>query len=223
MDFASSTTTVDQPPPLLFSPDVDGLAQAPAHVARAILVALCEDQRVRAQALRQFDRLLRFQADIRGQDAVKSPNSMATSLKRKATGGEPKICVQCDGIFTEEENQFGACWYHSGEMELMDETAIERLPGDMLLYDLDTEPIRARHPEAFRWCCCHALGNRPGCVSGRHESNPDRSKKGRGSEFSDLEDDPLQLDDDDDSSSNEKEDRNSQGHSSRPQTNGRQS
>lgn len=120
MTLASSS--VDSSPPF-FAPDLEGLAQAPAPVARAILVALCDDRRVRAQALRQLGRLLRFEADVRGRDpVVGSPDSPATSpsnpRKRKATG-EPKICVQCDCIFTDNENTFGACWYHTGEQKPM--------------------------------------------------------------------------------------------------------
>lgn len=125
MAFASSP--VDSPSSSFFAaaaaaPDLDGLAQAPAPVARAILVALCDDRRVRAQALRQLERLLRFEADVREEEdeedsAKRSPNSISSPSnpkKRKATG-EPKICVQCDGIFTADENSFGSCWYHSGK------------------------------------------------------------------------------------------------------------
>ncbi|TDZ16231.1 hypothetical protein Cob_v010925 [Colletotrichum orbiculare MAFF 240422] len=199
-----------EPPPLLLSPDVDGLARAPTPVVKAILVALCEDPGVRAQALRQLDRLLRFEAEVRKQEALRttttpppppppgSISNVAAGRRLKPTPAEPKICVQCDGIFTEDKNIYGACWYHSGELELYDETLIDRMPGEMSLYDLDTESTRARHPEAFRWCCCFKKGNQPGCVGGRHESNPDWSRKGRGDSFSDLEDDPLRLDEDDD-------------------------
>ncbi|KAK6215699.1 hypothetical protein QIS74_08718 [Colletotrichum tabaci] len=195
MTLASSP--VDSSPPF-FAPDLEGLAQAPAPVARAILVALCDDRRVRAQALRQLGRLLRFEADVRGRDpVVGSPDSPATSpsnpRKRKATG-EPKICVQCDCIFTDNENTFGACWYHTDKLELWDETQIPTLWDEVTSDELDTESNRAEYPAAFRWCCCERLGDRPGCVRGEHEANPDRSKKGRGNELSDPEDDPLELD-----------------------------
>ncbi|KAF4783799.1 hypothetical protein HER10_EVM0000422 [Colletotrichum scovillei] len=205
MAFASSP--VDSPSSSFFAaaaaaPDLDGLAQAPASVARAILVALCDDRRVRAQALRQLERLLRFEADVREEEeedgAKKSPNSISSPSnpkKRKATG-EPKICVQCDGIFTSDENSFGSCWYHSGELELWDETQIPPTIWDDVSSDeLDTDSNRLEYPAAFRWCCCQRLGDRQGCVRGTHEANPDRSKKGRGNELSDLEDDPLELDD----------------------------
>ncbi|GKT97028.1 hypothetical protein Ct61P_14878 [Colletotrichum tofieldiae] len=210
MAFASSPVESSQP---FFAPDLDGLAQAPAPVARAILVALCDDRRVRAQALRQLGRLLRFEADVRGQDPVKSPGSVTSPpnpKKRKVTG-EPKICVQCDCIFTDNENSFGhagttqtpsckalvreeASSGCDGELELWDETQIPTLWDEVSSDELDTESNRAEYPAAFRWCCCERLGDRTGCVRGQHESNPDRSKKGRGNELSDLEDDPLELD-----------------------------
>lgn len=62
----------------------------------------------------------------------------------------------------------------------MDETIVELQPAELSLSDLDTEAIRARHPEAFRWCCCLKSGTQQGCTPGHHESNPDYSRKGSG-------------------------------------------
>ncbi|KAF6830311.1 hypothetical protein CMUS01_07808 [Colletotrichum musicola] len=177
------------------SDDVDSLVHAPAPTIRSILVALCSNPETRADALNLLNRIQRFEARIGKQDAAvtRSPGPVSALKKRKSVA-EPRICIQCDAIFTDDENFFGACWYHTGQMELMDETVIDRMPGDMSLYDLDTKSIRERHPEAFRWCCCHKSGAMPGCERGHHEYNPDRSKKGRGNEMSDLDDDPLTLD-----------------------------
>lgn len=79
------------------------------------------------------------------------------------------------------------------KLELWDETQIPTLWDEVTSDELDTESNRAEYPAAFRWCCCERLGDRPGCVRGEHEANPDRSKKGRGNELSDPEDDPLEL------------------------------
>lgn len=68
--------------------------------------------------------------------------------------------------------------------------------------ELDTESHREAFPAAFRWICCRKAADRAGCRRGRHEANPDRSRKGRGSDtdsqVSSLDGDPLRLDAEDD-------------------------
>ena len=46
--------------------------------------------------------------------------------------------------------------------------------------DVDTSENREEYPDGFTWTCCEQPGLEPGCQLGRHESNPERSKKGRG-------------------------------------------
>ncbi|KAF5519090.1 hypothetical protein CGCA056_v010061 [Colletotrichum aenigma] len=214
MDIAATSTTIEPP---LFDSGIEPLEGASGNTARTILVALCVDASTREKALRNYYRLMHYEQQLCGQELIRNASAITTTMgstKRKAVG-EPKICLQCDEIFTEDQNQLGACWYHSGELELMDESAIDREPAEMALYDLDTEPIRARHPEAFRWCCCRETGKARGCTPGRHESNPDRSKKGRG-DFSDLDEDSLDLDDtslDDDDDDDDDDDGDSSEHS----------
>ena len=115
-------TTRGRPPPALAldEPDFDHLSQAPEPLVRAILMTLCDDDRVKAKALRYFDRLLRFESESQdGPEDLRSPTSGVPTKnprKRRKTG-DPKICVQCDSIFLEEENQFGICKYHAGECD----------------------------------------------------------------------------------------------------------
>ncbi|KAF3810316.1 hypothetical protein GCG54_00000360 [Colletotrichum gloeosporioides] len=168
MDIAATSTTIEPP---LFDSGIEPLEGASGNTARTILVALCVDASTREKALRNYYRLMHYEQQLCGQEIIRNASAITTTMgstKRKAVG-EPKICLQCDEIFTEDQNQLGACWYHSGELELMDESAIDREPAEMALYDLDTEPIRARHPEAFRWCCCRKTGKARGCTPGRHE------------------------------------------------------
>lgn len=44
---------------------------------------------------------------------------------------------------------------------------------------IDTDGMREMYPEGFVWTCCEKLGSEPGCHSGLHESNPEKSKRGR--------------------------------------------
>lgn len=78
-------------------PTLDEMLSAPEPQIRAVLRALCSDERVKRRALGHFDALLQ-----------------GGSKKRKAAG-ELLICVQCDLPFMEEENDKKACSYHWGE------------------------------------------------------------------------------------------------------------
>lgn len=81
-------------------PTLDELLNAPESQVRAVLRALCSDERVQRRALNHFDALLK-----------------GGGQKRKAAG-ELLLCVQCDQPFIEEENNTQACWYHWGEFSL---------------------------------------------------------------------------------------------------------
>lgn len=50
--------------------------------------------------------LLRFESE--SQDGPED-------LRKSRKTGDPRMCVQCNVIFLEEENQFGVCRYHTGE------------------------------------------------------------------------------------------------------------
>ncbi|KAL2756655.1 hypothetical protein ACRALDRAFT_1080818 [Sodiomyces alcalophilus JCM 7366] len=195
----------------------DVIAQTPEPLVRAILLALCDDTRVRTRAFQYLARLEQHEAEARrpsvavsaagGEEGSRSPTSASYAhgntnpMKRKKTGA-PRICAQCDMIFTDEENEFGACRYHSGILELADETKIEIDWDAVSVEELDTESHREAFPAAFRWICCRVAADQAGCRRGRHEANPDRSRKGRGSDtdsrVSSLDEDPLQLDAEDD-------------------------
>lgn len=43
----------------------------------------------------------------------------------------------------------------------------------------DSEGFRCDVPEGFEWECCRNALHIKGCVRGRHEAHPDRSKRGR--------------------------------------------
>lgn len=43
---------------------------------------------------------------------------------------------------------------------------------------IDSDWAREEYPDGFVWTCCDRLGTAPGCKRGRHQSNPEKSKKG---------------------------------------------
>jgi hypothetical protein len=52
---------------------------------------------------------------------------------------------------------------------------------------VDTQFNREEYPEGFIWTCCDKLGDEPGCQRGRHQANPELSKKGQGESASESE------------------------------------
>lgn len=44
---------------------------------------------------------------------------------------------------------------------------------------IDCPDNKEEYPEGFMWTCCERNGLEKGCKLGRHQSNPDLSKKGR--------------------------------------------
>lgn len=114
MDIAATSTTIEPP---LFDSGIEPLEGASGNTARTILVALCVDASTREKALRNYYRLMHYEQQLCGQELIRNASAITTTMgstKRKAVG-EPKICLQCDEIFTEDQNQLGACWYHSGK------------------------------------------------------------------------------------------------------------
>lgn len=81
-------------------------------------------------------------------------------------------------------------------LQLFDETKIHLDWRIADIDDVDTEATRADFPDAFRWLCCDMPGSKPGCRKGRHEANPELSRKGResASRESSLDHDSLHLD-----------------------------
>lgn len=110
-----------------YESDLDGLIEAPEPLVRAILVKLCEESHIRARALQYLDNLLHFESQ--GVTTTVSSANASTSpvpgnpRKRRKTG-DPKICVQCETIFVDDENNRNACRYHSGECLARTPTAI---------------------------------------------------------------------------------------------------
>ncbi|KAJ3521682.1 hypothetical protein NM208_g13182 [Fusarium decemcellulare] len=165
-------------------PTIDDMINAPEQQIRAILLALCEDQKVRRHALEHYE-------------ALQAAASSETSLKRKAKD-DLFVCVQCGEAFTNDENHKEACCYHWGELE-PDYDSMRWADHDERCHGtIDSDEMREAYPDGFIWNCCDELGDTTGCTLGRHESHPDKSKKGTGEEPSESESDDDDDDDDED-------------------------
>ncbi|KAM0253491.1 hypothetical protein ACHAP5_000520 [Fusarium lateritium] len=62
---------------------------------------------------------------------------------------------------------------------------------------IDSKDMREEHPEGFTWNCCEKPGDEIGCKLGRHEADPDKSRREAGCEPSDAEEEDSEDYDDD--------------------------
>jgi hypothetical protein len=89
---------------------VNALKFASDATVRAILIALCEDESIRAKA---FDYLGQLEPEAM---SVTNPTNTTAQDKRKATSSRWSDCVRCGEHFDEADNDDDeACEYHTGE------------------------------------------------------------------------------------------------------------
>ncbi|KAF5023118.1 hypothetical protein F66182_4813 [Fusarium sp. NRRL 66182] len=137
---------------------------APEHHLRAILQALCDDPAVRARALNHYN-------------ALKAADNPTTGLKRKAVT-DLFVYVQCDRVFTREDNTEQSCLYHPGDLDVDDSNDFWADHDENCHGEIDTPEMREEMPDGFAWSCCGKLGGSKGCTKGKHEFDPARSKRG---------------------------------------------
>ncbi len=166
---------------------MDSLAQASDHTVRAILTALCDDDLVRAKALKYLQAL-----EPEAESRAKAATGDQPNLKKRKPNSTLSICVQCENTFSGDSDE--QCIYHPGEhvailgllqnaanmiTGIMEADYEDDFWADEHHENIDTPENREEYPDGFVWTCCENLGSEPGCKLGRHESNPERSKKGR--------------------------------------------
>lgn len=176
---------------------MDRILLAPEPLIRAVLVALCDNERLHARSLRYLDRLEKLHAPPSPAattkhdaptDAQPQPASLKLLGKRKAPEPPPpQICIQCKHAFLQESNNPQACAFHHGRLDI-DPTHRTWAAGEGAEYASrnqprhnDTEDNREDRPEGFLWSCCGRGGAGPGCTEGEHlavRAN-DRSKRAR--------------------------------------------
>lgn len=176
---------------------MDRILLAPEPLIRAVLVALCDNERLHARSLNYLDRLEKLHAPPppagttkpnAPTDAQPQPASLKLLGKRKAPEPPPpQICIQCKHAFLPEGNNPQACAFHHGRLDI-DPThrtwsaggGAEHASRNQPRYN-DTEDNREDRPEGFLWSCCGRGGAGPGCTEGEHlavRAN-DRSKRAR--------------------------------------------
>lgn len=149
---------------------------------RAILTALCDNDRVRAKALGYLD-ILEPGAKVKARSTEMSqPNT-----KKRKTTTALSICVQRDEPFHEDSTE--KCRYHSGKVFYYLVLPLVG-PGELILslgemepdyhgdfwadHDenchgtIGTDEMRETFPDGFEWTCCDKLGSEAGYKSGRH-------------------------------------------------------
>lgn len=146
---------------------MDRLLAAPEPLMHSVLVALCDDDRVQARALRYLAELQSYAAHLAGRglspadvnpsaDANNTTSREARPRKRKRPASEPdqlgmQLCIQCKHAFTPADNSSKACFYHDGELSALEDHS--------LWVDWDADVGRSHislenledHPEAFAW------------------------------------------------------------------------
>lgn len=176
---------------------MDRILLAPEPLIRAVLVALCDNERLHARSLRYLDRLEKLHPPPTPTGTTKPeaptsshPQPAGSRLlgKRKAPEPPPpQICIQCKDAFLPGSNNPQACAFHHGSLDIDPShstwagTGAGAGPGQASSQRQDTDENREDRPDGFLWSCCSRGGAGPGCTEGEHLAvrADDRSKRPR--------------------------------------------
>ncbi|KAL1862470.1 hypothetical protein Daus18300_008567 [Diaporthe australafricana] len=176
---------------------MDRILLAPEPLVRAVLVALCDNQRLQARSLRYLDRLEKPPGapTSTGNTKYDSPTNIHQQFtgtdplgrlgKRKSPDPPPpQICIQCKHAFLPHSNNPQACAFHHGNMNIdpshgvwagqdsqqphIDFNNNNNSSNKTSKNSNDTDDNREDRPEGFTWSCCGRGGARPGCTEGEH-------------------------------------------------------
>lgn len=130
----------------------------------SVLVALCDDDRVQARALRYLAELQSYAAQLAGSstppgadvDADAHANTPVRPRRRKRPASEPdqlnmQLCIQCKHAFTPADNSSQACFYHDGELDIIEDHDFWADWGMSASRPRGTPDNQEDHPEAFAW------------------------------------------------------------------------
>lgn len=147
---------------------MDRLLSAPEPLMHSVLVALCDDDRVQARALRYLDELQTYAAQLAGSspttDADASgrdgrdarPRPRPRPRKRPRPASEPdqlgmQLCIQCKHAFTPADNSSKACFYHDGELAILEDHGLWADWDAGVGRPHDSPENQEDHPEGFAW------------------------------------------------------------------------
>lgn len=142
---------------------MDRLISAPDAQLSAVLVALCDDDRVQARALKYLAELQSYATQLAGSpgDPVGNPApgdaSGSNPLKRKALASEPdqleiQLCIQCKHAFAPADNTSKACMYHNGELRIVRDHDVWDDWDEGVMGDKNTPENEEDNPEGWSWC-----------------------------------------------------------------------
>lgn len=151
------------------------LLSAPDPLVHSVLVALCDDARIQARALKYLAELEDYAARIvRGasdsSEATAAPAAAGSRaptnpLKRKKASMPAQLCVVCRRAFSPGDNSPTACLYHGGELLADAEHEMWADWNDDVAGPRDAPECVEDFPERFTWCrwCCLACERKGSC------------------------------------------------------------
>lgn len=171
---------------------MDRILLAPEPLIRAVLVALCDSDRLHARSLRYLDGLEKLhpaptstgttKSDAPASTQPQPTGSRLTGKRKAAEPPPPQICIQCKHAFLPDSNNPQACAFHHGNLNINPSHRTWAASGaSQHRSHHDTDENREDRPEGFSWSCCGRGGARPGCTEGEHLAvrADDRSKRRR--------------------------------------------
>lgn len=144
------------------------LLSASDPLVHSVLVALCDDERIQARALKYLAALEDYAAKISAKSGDESGTGTGTGSsafttattnphKRKSTAMmastmPAQLCIMCKGAFSPGENSPTACLYHEGQLMLDEDHEVwagwdENVGGPQVSPDNEED-----YPQGFIWC-----------------------------------------------------------------------
>lgn len=138
---------------------MDRLLTAPDPLVHSVLVALCDDDKIQARALRYLTELQNYASRIGaagaagGSGVANASASQTADAKRKASALEPaQLCIQCKSAFSPGDNSPTACCYHDGELQVNNEHSTWDDWEEERFGLRETSDNQEEYPDGFTWC-----------------------------------------------------------------------
>lgn len=138
------------------------LLSAPDPLVHSVLVALCDDDRVQARALKYLAELEDYATKIAhgsssggGTDDVAAAGNESSSSnprKRKASSMPAQLCIMCKRAFSPGDNSPTACRHHEGRLVLDESHAVWADWEGGAAGPQATRENEEDCPEGFVWC-----------------------------------------------------------------------
>lgn len=135
------------------------LLSASDPLVHSVLVALCDDDRVQARALKYLAELEDYAtkfasgsgADNDVVDVAGNESSSSNPLKRKASM-PAQLCIMCERAFSPGDNSPTACLYHEGQLTLDEGHEVWANWNEDVEGPQFTPENEEDYPQAFIWC-----------------------------------------------------------------------